>query len=71
MKEYRVAVVDDDKEAQLRLEEFFLKYEKENDCKFIISFYEDGDEITYEYKCQYDIIFFRYRDEEGKWHEGC
>lgn len=57
MKEYRIAIVDDDKDAQLRLKEFFDKYEAENNCKFIISFYQDGDEITYEYKCQFDIVF--------------
>ena len=57
MKEYRIAIVDDDKDAQLRLKEFFNKYSEENDCKFVISFYEDGDEITDEYKCQFDILF--------------
>ena len=57
MVEYRIAIVDDDEEVHIRLRDFLEKYQEEEDCKFVIRDFTDGDEIVESYKCQYDIIF--------------
>lgn len=60
----RVAVVDDEKETLNELQGLINKYSEENNVKFNISFFSDGDELVDRYTVQkehYDIIFLDIR----------
>lgn len=52
----KVAVVEDERNYQEQLRTYLRQYEKEYCCPLEITVYSDGDEITENYKCQYDII---------------
>ena len=52
----RIAVVEDDENYRNELGSFLQKLESENNYKFKISYFTDGDEIAGGYKAVYDII---------------
>lgn len=52
----RIAVVEDEKRYQEQIKEYLEKYEKEYQENFHITYYRDGDDISVDYKAQYDII---------------
>jgi len=53
----RIAIVEDDIIYMNQLTEYINRYEEENDEKFDVKKFWDGDDIVYEYKAVYDIIF--------------
>ena len=53
----RIAVVEDDMSMQRQIKDYLCKYEAESGEQFDVYFFSDGDEIIYEYKAVYDIIF--------------
>ncbi len=57
MKNFRVAIVEDEKEYSNILKKHLTKYSGLNDIKFIIDEYVDGYNLLDEYKYQYDILF--------------
>lgn len=52
----RIAIVEDDKNYAEALIKYVMRYEKESNQKFVISKFEDGEDITEDYKAKYDII---------------
>lgn len=54
---YRIAIVDDEQEFSLQLQEYLRQYEKENNVKFEIVIFQDGADIVENYKPEYDAIF--------------
>jgi DNA-binding LytR/AlgR family response regulator len=52
-----MAIVEDDPASAGVIKEYVDRYTAENGSEFIIDFFTDGDEITYEYNPVYDIIF--------------
>lgn len=52
----RIAIVEDDKNYIVELKTMLLKYEHESNQKLIITVFEDGEDIVYDYKADYDII---------------
>lgn len=51
-----IAVVEDDKNYSSILNKYILRYEKESGQKFILSMFEDGEDIVTNYRGNYDII---------------
>ncbi len=54
---YHIAIVEDDREFADQLQEYLHQYEKENQVKFHISIFYDGQEILKDYQPRYDAIF--------------
>ena len=52
----RIAIVEDARADQLQLLAYLKRYEQENNLKFQISLFRDGDEITNPYTAEYDLI---------------
>ncbi len=52
----RIAIVEDDKNYQQELLAHLKTYEKENNEKFQISIFSDGDEIVEDYNAEFDLI---------------
>lgn len=52
-----IAIVDDDNQYHDKLNEYLEKYSKENNIKFKVDHFSDGDEIVEKYNASYDIIF--------------
>lgn len=62
-----IAIVEDDRNYQKELKKYLLDYEKEYSQKFKIDVFSDGDEITRDYREDYDIILM---DIEMKFMDG-
>ena len=52
----RVAIVEDDQHFSTQLRDFLQTYSRENGVEFQITTFSDGDEITENYRAEYDII---------------
>lgn len=52
----RIAVVEDDKGYAEKLQKYLGKYEQESGKKLKIEYFQDGEDIALEYKCNFDII---------------
>ncbi len=52
----RIAVVEDDKEYAEKLQSYLEKYEKEKGEKIRTRYFQDGEDIAIDYKCNFDII---------------
>lgn len=52
-----IAIVEDEDEAAATLESYINKHSQETGEVFSVARFKDGDEITYEYKPLFDIIF--------------
>lgn len=52
----RIAVVEDDKGYAEKLQKYLDRYQKESGKKLKIEYFEDGEDIAVEYKCNFDII---------------
>lgn len=54
---FKVAIVEDHKQSAELLASYIHRYSKENKVEIDVVNFRDGDEIVYEYKPIYDIIF--------------
>ena len=63
----KIAIVEDNRDDVLLLENYLHQYEKENGILFDITVFSDGDEIVHKYKPVYDIILM---DIELKFMDG-
>ncbi|MCR5396323.1 MAG: LytTR family DNA-binding domain-containing protein [Lachnospiraceae bacterium] len=52
----QVAIVEDDKNYAASLKKYILRYEEEQNIKFSVEWFEDGEDIAEEYKGHFDII---------------
>lgn len=52
----RVAVVEDDKGYAEKLKKYLNRYQEESGKKLKIEYFQDGEDIAEEYKCNFDII---------------
>ena len=52
----QIAIVEDDKNYASSLKKYILRYEEEQNVKFSIQWFEDGEDIAEEYKGHFDII---------------
>ena len=52
----QVAIVEDDKNYAASLKKYILRYEEEQNIKFLVEWFEDGEDIAEEYKGHFDII---------------
>lgn len=52
----RLAIVEDDKNYAAMLEKYIHRYEDESGEKFLVQRFQDGEDITEDYKCNFDII---------------
>ena len=57
MRNYQVAIVEDEQSYVDTLTAHLNKYAESNDIKFTIKTYVDGYNLLDDYKCQYDILF--------------
>ena len=53
---YHIAIVEDEAAFAVQLQEFLEKYQEENDIRFKVSVFSDGEEILKDYQPLYDII---------------
>lgn len=53
---YHIAIVEDEAEFAAQLQEYLEKYQEENDVRFKVSVFGDGEEILKDYQPLYDII---------------
>lgn len=53
---YRIAIVEDEREFSMQLQEYMIQYEKEHGLEFQITLFEDGADIVDQYKPNYDLI---------------
>lgn len=53
----RIAIVEDQEVYVKQLTEFLKEYEKENEEKFLVTVFSDGEEIMADYSAEYDLIF--------------
>ena len=53
---YHIAIVEDEVAFAAQLQEYLEKYQEENDVRFKISVFEDGEDILKDYQPLYDII---------------
>ena len=53
---YHIAIVEDEIEFRVQLQEYLKQYQKENNVQFKISTFGDGAEILEDYQQLYDII---------------
>ena len=54
---YHIAIVEDEIAFVEQLQQYLLKFEKENGVEFKISVFHDGADILKDYKNEYDAIF--------------
>lgn len=54
---YHIAIVEDEREFSMQLQEYLLQYGNENDMIYEVSVFQDGAEILEDYKKEYDAIF--------------
>ena len=54
---YHIAIVEDEREFSMQLQEYLLQYGNENDMTYEVSVFQDGAEILEDYKKEYDAIF--------------
>ncbi|HWT74823.1 MAG TPA: hypothetical protein VN258_08930 [Mobilitalea sp.] len=52
-----IAIVEDDMKCMYQLSGYVKQYAQKNNEKIDIRMFSDGDDIIYEYKAVYDIIF--------------
>lgn len=52
----RIAIVEDDKNYSMQLQNYIQQFQREYGETFEITSYTDGDEIVYKYRSQFDII---------------
>ena len=52
----RIAVVEDDKNYADKLKKYLAQYQEESGRKLKIEYFEDGEDIAVDYKCEFDII---------------
>jgi len=52
----RLAIVEDDDNYASTLEKYIHRYEEESGEKFQVHRFQDGEDITEDYKCNFDII---------------
>ena len=53
---YHIAIVEDEAAFAAQLQEYLEKYQEENDVRFKVSIFGDGEEILKDYQPLYDII---------------
>lgn len=53
---YHIAIVEDEAAFVAQLQEYLDKYQEENDVRFKVSVFEDGEDILKNYQPLYDII---------------
>lgn len=53
---YHIAIVEDDADFALQLQEFLSQYQSENNLQIKVSVFGDGDEILKDYQALYDVI---------------
>lgn len=53
---YHIAIVEDEAAFAAQLQEYLEKYQEENDIRFKVSVFEDGEDILKDYQPLYDII---------------
>lgn len=53
---YHIAIVEDEAAFVAQLQEYLDKYQEENDIRFKVSVFEDGEDILKNYQPLYDII---------------
>lgn len=53
---YHIAIVEDEAAFAAQLQEYLDKYQEENDIRFKVSVFEDGEDILKDYQPLYDII---------------
>lgn len=54
---YHIAIVEDEREFSMQLQEYLLQYGNENDMIYEVSVFQDGAEILEDYKKEYEAIF--------------
>lgn len=54
---YHIAIVEDELEFSMQLQEYLKQYQEKNDVEFKISVFSDGAEILEDYRPEYDAIF--------------
>lgn len=52
----RIAIVEDDRTFTAQLRDYLQAFSRENGVSFQITAFTDGDEITENYRAEYDII---------------
>ena len=53
----RIALVEDDKVYMQQIREYLGRYEEETGREFSVQMFSDGEDITEDYRAEYDIIF--------------
>lgn len=53
---YHIAIIEDEAAFAAQLQEYLDKYQEENDVRFKVSVFEDGEDILKNYQPLYDII---------------
>lgn len=53
----RIAIVEDDTQHRVRLEQYLRRYEQENNLRFQITSFQDGIDVLDDYVGQYHLIF--------------
>lgn len=53
---YHIAIVEDEVDFALQLQEYLKQYEEENNIRFKVSVFEDGEDILKDYQPLYDLI---------------
>ena len=53
---YHIAIVEDEASFAAQLQEYLEEYQEENDVRFKVSVFEDGEDILKDYQPLYDII---------------
>ena len=54
---YHIAIVEDEPEFSMQLQQYLKQYQRENNVECKISVFGDGAEILKDYKAKYDAIF--------------
>ena len=54
----RIAIVEDDRHDREALKKCLNRYEKENQVKFSVTEFQDGEDIVTDYTASYDLIFW-------------
>ena len=54
---YHIAIVEDEEEFSVQLQEYLKRYQEENEIEFKISVFHDGAEILKDYVPCYDAVF--------------
>lgn len=57
MENFDIAIIEDEESAFLSLEDMLQRYERENDTKFIFSYYRDAESFLQNYRPSADIVF--------------